>query len=73
MDSIQRWAKSEKKVINVPRPHIVKKYNASIGGEFQSLYRMNHKSKRWYVRIFYWILASSVKNAWVSKGLHYIQ
>ena len=77
MDSVQRWSKSERKMISVPRPHIVKKYNASMGGVdlfdmFQSLYRMDHKSKRWYIRIFYWILASSVMNAWLRYQKDYV-
>ena len=39
---------------------------------FQSLYRMDHKSKRWYIRIFYWILASSVINVWLSYRKDYV-
>ena len=63
-------------MISVPRPHTVKKYNASMSGVdlfemFQSLYRMDHKSKR-YLRIFYWILASSVINAWLIYRKDYI-
>ena len=27
---------------------------------------MDHKSRKWYIRIFYWIIASSVINAWIS-------
>ena len=54
MDSVQRWSKSERKIISVLRPRIVKKYNASMGGVdlfdmFQSFYRMDHKRKRWYM------------------------
>ena len=64
-------------MVSVPRPHIVKKYNASMGGMdlfdmFQSLYRMDHKSKRWYIRIFYWILASSVINVWLMYRKDYV-
>ena len=32
---------------------------------FQALCRLDHKSRRWYMRIFYWILASSVVNAFL--------
>ena len=39
---------------------------------FQSLYQMDHKSKRWYIRIFYWILASSVINAWPRYRKDYV-
>ena len=70
VDSVQRGSKSERKMISVPRLHIAKKYNASMDGAdlfdmFQSLYRMDHKSKRWYIRIFYCVSASSVINAWL--------
>ena len=58
VDSVQRWSEIERKMISVPRSHIVKRFNASTGGVdlfdmFQSLYRMDHKSKSWYIRIFY--------------------
>ena len=57
-------------MIAVMRPNIVKVYNSAMGGVdlfdmFQSLYRMDHKTQRWYVRIFYWILASSITNTWL--------
>ena len=61
----------------VLRIHVVKKYNASMDGVhlfdmFQSLYRMDHKSKRWCIRIFYWIKTSSVINAWLRYRKGYI-
>ena len=51
VDSVHRWSKSEIKRTIVPRQHIVKKYNASMGGVdlpdmFQSLYQIDHKSER---------------------------
>ena len=57
-------------MIAVMRPNIVKVYNSVMGGVdlfdmFQLLYRLGHKSRRWYVRIFYWMLASSIINAWL--------
>ena len=33
---------------------------------------MDHKSKRWYIRIFYWMLASSVINAWLMYRKDYV-
>ena len=55
------------------RPNIFKIHNSAMGGVdlfdmFQSLYRMDHRwitSRRWYACIFYWILASSIINAWL--------
>ena len=57
-------------MITVSRPKIVKVYNSEMRGVdlfdmFQALYRLDHKMRRWYMRIFYWILASSVVNAWL--------
>lgn len=70
VSTVQRWSKEARKMIDVPRPNIVAVYNAAMGGVdlfdmFQSLYRMDHKSRRWYMRIFYWILSSSVINGWI--------
>ena len=58
-------------------PILLKKYTAYMGvvdlfDMFMSLYRMDHTSKRWYIRIFYWILASSVTNAWLSYQNDYV-
>ena len=70
IDEVERWSKSAGKMITVSRPKIVKVYNSEMGGVdlfdmFQALYRLDHKIRRWYMRIFYWILASSVVNAWL--------
>ena len=70
IDEVERWSKSAGKMITVSRPKIVKVYNCGKGGVdlfnmFQALYRLDQKSRRWYMQIFYWILASSVVNAWL--------
>ena len=70
IDEVERWSKTAGKMITVSRPKIVKVYNSVVGGvdlfnTFQALYRLDHKSHRWYMRIFYRILASSVVNAWL--------
>ena len=70
IDEVERWSKSAGKMITVSRPKIVKVYNSEMRGVdlfdmFQALYRLDHKIRRWYMRIFYWILASSVVNAWL--------
>ena len=37
---------------------------------FRSLYHMDHKSQRWYIRIFFWILSASIINGWVLYKKH---
>ena len=68
IDEVECWSKSAGEMITVSRPKIVKVYNFAMRGVdlfdmFQALYRLYHKSGRWYMRIFYWVLASSVVNA----------
>ena len=70
VNNVQRWSKKDRVTTQVPRPAIVAEYNASMGGVdlfdmFQSLYRMEHRSKRWYMRIFYWMISTSAINGWV--------
>ena len=62
-------------MIEVDKPNIVKEYNDSMGGVdlfdmFQSLHCMDHKSQKWYMRILYWILSSSVFNGWLQYRKH---
>ena len=70
IDEVEHWSKSARKMITVSRPKIVKLYNSAMGGVdlfdmFQAFYRLDNKSHRWYMQIFYWILASSVVTAWL--------
>ena len=70
MDTASRWSKKEEKYMDVSRPHIVKFYN-SIMGEvdlldmFLSLYNLEGKSRKWYIRIFYRVFSSAVISGWV--------
>ena len=68
IDGVERWSKSAGKMITVSRHITVKVYNSEMGGVdlfhiFQALYRLDHKIRRWYMRIFYWNFVSSVVNA----------
>ena len=68
-DVVQRWSKKENKYVEVPRPQIVVIYNGGMGGVdlfnmFQALYRLHHKSRKGYMRFFFWILGTAVINAW---------
>ena len=40
--------------------------------DMSSFYRIDHKSKIFYRRIFFWVLGSSLVNAWLHYRRHYI-
>ena len=69
VEEVRRWSNKEKQRIDVTRPAIVKIYNAGMFGidlfdMFMALYRLHHRSKKGYMRIFFWILATGVTNGW---------
>ncbi|KAJ2937731.1 hypothetical protein O0L34_g19124 [Tuta absoluta] len=62
--------KNEKKRVPVPCPKIISEYNAHMGGvdlmdSFLGRYRIKVKSRKWYMRIFYYLLDLYVINAWI--------
>ncbi|XP_049816457.1 piggyBac transposable element-derived protein 3-like [Schistocerca nitens] len=62
MATCTRYSASERKFIDVPRPYIVEKYNKHMGGVdladmLIELYRINLRSRKWYMRILYWCLS----------------
>ena len=64
----KRYSKKERKDLEILQPNIVKLYNSSMGGVdlfdmLQNLYLLYHKSKKWYMRMFFLILGTSVINA----------
>ncbi len=68
-DIVQRWSRKENAHVEVPRPQIVIVYNEGMGGVdlfdmFQALYRLHHKSRKGYMRFFFWALATAVINGW---------
>ncbi|KRX13785.1 hypothetical protein T07_217 [Trichinella nelsoni] len=51
-------------------PAIVKEYNKYIGGVdlagmLRALYRIDHRSRKWYRRIFFWTIHVAVVNGWL--------
>lgn len=73
-----RWSKQENKRIDVQRPHTVKMYNESMGGVdifgmLISLYRINIRSRRGYMRIVHWVFNASVVNGWLLYRRHMSQ
>nr|XP_037288897.1 piggyBac transposable element-derived protein 3-like [Rhipicephalus microplus] len=77
-DLCKRWKRKEKRSIDVPRPFAVKEYNAFMEGvdladNLIELYRTDHKSKRWYMRIFYWLMDVYIVNEWLLYKRHCAQ
>ncbi len=75
MGQIQRWSREQKAKIPVECPRIVLEYNKNMGGVdlsdmLNSLYRVDHKSHKWYTRIFFYILWSAAVNAWLLYRRH---
>ncbi|XP_054083710.1 piggyBac transposable element-derived protein 2-like isoform X2 [Zeugodacus cucurbitae] len=71
----KRWNPKEKTHVDVQRPAIVANYNKGMGGVdladmLMELYKVNHRSRKWYIRIFYWCLGTSVTNAWLLYRKH---
>ncbi|XP_018020808.1 piggyBac transposable element-derived protein 3-like [Hyalella azteca] len=69
-DTVKRWDKKRNKHIEINRPFVVKEYNKFMGGVdlcdmLIELYRIDFKSKKWYMRIFLYLLDMSVVNSWL--------
>ena len=57
----KRWDRKEKDYIKVQMPHAIAEYNKFMRGVhlcdmFLELYRIDFKSKKWYMRIFFYVL-----------------
>ncbi|XP_034018956.1 piggyBac transposable element-derived protein 3-like [Thalassophryne amazonica] len=70
MSSVIRYCSETKMKEPVSCPAVIKSYNANMGGIDKSdmlvhLYRIPMKSKRWYLRLFAYVLDISLTNAWV--------
>lgn len=69
VSSVRRFCRSEKKMVQVPRPSLIGKYNDSMGGtdlmdQNVARYRIAIRSKKWWWCIFSWMLDISMNNAW---------
>lgn len=73
--TVRRWSRKEKKIVNVSCPFIVSEYNRSMGGVdlsdmLISLYAIDRKSKKWYMRVFYHLIGISISNSWLLYRRH---
>ena len=67
---VKRFCKEQKKRVEVDCPLVVAEYNAHMGGIDKSdmlvhFHRTPMKSKRWYLRLFGYIIDLCVVNAWL--------
>lgn len=67
---VDRFDKSKRAKIKIDCPHIIKEYNAHMGGvdlmdSFIGRYRITMRSRKWYLRIFYHLLDMCVINSWL--------
>lgn len=62
-------SQSEKKIIHVPRPNAIGKYNSSMGGtdlmdQNVARHRISIRSKKWWWCLYTWMIDISIHNAW---------
>jgi hypothetical protein len=68
IDLVERWSLKEKKFIQITRPDVVKVYNAHMGGVdlidmLLSLYQINVRSQKYYIKIIFHLIDLSLVNA----------
>ncbi|KRZ01754.1 PiggyBac transposable element-derived protein 3 [Trichinella zimbabwensis] len=56
-------------------PAIIHEYNQHMGGVdlnnmLTRLYRIEHKSRKWYRRVFFWVIGAATTNAWLLYRRH---
>lgn len=72
---VERWSSKEKKHVQITQPNVVKFYNQYMGGVdlidmLISLYRINVRSKKFYMKIIFHLIDLSLVNAWLLYRRH---
>ncbi|CAF1455356.1 unnamed protein product [Rotaria magnacalcarata] len=70
IDMVKRWSSSQKQHIQVKRPNVIKLYNTHMEGVdlldmLVSFYRINNRSKKYYMKIIFHLIDLSVVNGWL--------
>lgn len=70
MSTVKRYDKTERAKKEVPCPDVIKKYNCRMGGIDKSdmlthLYKTPLRARRWYVKIFGYVIDLCVTNSWL--------
>ena len=66
----RRWSKKEGRFIEIERPTMVVEYNSHMGGVdlcdmLLSLYRIHHRSTKYYMHIIFYCIGVAVVNGWL--------
>lgn len=69
-DTVKRYDRTSKTIVEIPRPYAIREYNRYMGGVDMADRMIAHyphglKSKRWYLRIFFHLINVCVINAWL--------
>lgn len=69
LSTASRYSKSEKKQIDLPRPHMITMYNKYMGGTDRmdqdlARHRISIKGKKWYWPLLTWLIDAAIQNAW---------
>lgn len=78
MSTIKRWNKDKKERRDIDCPAIVKEYNQSMGGVdladmLIALHRIDIKTKRWYLKLFFHLVDIAKVNGWILYRRHATQ
>ena len=70
LSNAKRWDKELKKKVDIPCPAVIKEYNGKMGGIDKSdmlthLYKTPLKARRWYLRLFGYVIDLCTTNAWI--------
>ncbi|XP_063634940.1 piggyBac transposable element-derived protein 3-like [Cydia splendana] len=70
ISDVSRYDKKQSKYIDIKRPFVVAEYNRHMGGvdlidSIMGIYKIQLRSKRWPMRLFYHYLDLSIANAWL--------
>ena len=72
---IERWCNKKNERVEVPCPRTVYKYNKKLEGVdlavmLVSLYRIQVKTRRWYIKVFWYLVDICKVNAWLLYRRH---
>ena len=75
---VRRWSKKERRFIHIERPQMVVEYNSHMGGVdlcdmLLSLYRIRHRSTKYYMHIIFYCIGVAVVNGWLLYRRHMSQ